>query len=124
MSTKDIESLELWISKFLRVGVIFSGILMATGWIMTFKWSGNPFYFFDFYDPIPFKDLLGFYIMRENWGVLTSIAGLIVLISLPVLRVLLTCFLFLKQKEYILALIAFIVFTGLMVSLFLGLVIS
>jgi uncharacterized membrane protein len=51
---------------------------------------------------------------------LLSYAGLIALISLPVLRVLLTMILFLKQKEYILAVVAALVLIGLFVSFTFG----
>lgn len=116
----DIESLELKISKFLRVGVIISGVMMFAGWVTQIKFTGNPFYNFQIYDEIPLKELLEFYIARKEWGVLLSYSGLLVLISLPVIRVFLTAWLFVRQKEFILAGIALIVLISLIVSMSLG----
>ena len=120
MSGTDIETLELKISKFLRWGVLFAAILMLIGWILQFKWSGNPFFHFEVYDQIPFSSQIFFHYRKEHWGHLLSYAGLIVLISLPLIRVLLTAILFLKQKEFALAIIAFLVLLGLIVSFTFG----
>lgn len=115
----EIENLELKISKFLRYGVIFAGIVILIGWITMFKFS-NTFYTFRFYDKLPFIDIVPFYVYRERWGILLSYVGLIILISLPIIRVFLTAFLFIKQKEYILATIAIVVSIALIFSMFLG----
>lgn len=118
MST--IENLELKIAKFLRVGVAVAGVLMFIGWAMQIKWSGDPFFNFKHYDQIPLKDMIEFAIYRKQWGILVSYTGLVTLISLPVIRVVLTAYLFLRQKEKILAGIAAIVLVGLIVSMTLG----
>jgi uncharacterized membrane protein len=119
-SMNEIESLELRISRFLRIGVIISGILIFAGWITQLKLRGNPFYYFNVYDPIPLQDLVQFYVFRKNYGALTIYAGLALLISLPLIRVLLTFVLFLKQKEFALAAIALVVLMGLVLSMGLG----
>lgn len=116
----EIESLELKISKFLRGGVFLAGAVMFVGWIWKLKWKGNPFFNFEVYDRIPFTDLIKQHIYLKDWGLLVSYAGLLILISLPLIRVLLTAILFIRQKEYMLAGIALIVLTGLSASLFLG----
>ncbi len=116
----ELQSLELKIAKFLRWGVVFSGVVLLIGWIMQFKLSGDPFFTFQTYDQIPFLDLLKHHIQHRNWSHLISYAGLLMLISLPLIRVLLTAFLFIKQKDFILALIALVVFLGLVSSMFLG----
>lgn len=116
----DIEALERNIAKFLRYGVIASGLVMFTGWIMQFKLHGNPFFTFDTYDQISIIDLVKIHLRNKDWGVLISYAGLLALISLPLIRVLLTAILFLKQKEFTLALVAFIVLSGLAFSMLLG----
>lgn len=116
----NIEVLELKIAKFLRVGVIVSGILMLIGFTLQFKWSGNSLFNFTVYDEIPLKDLLEINFHRGRWAPLISYSGLIVLISLPLIRVLLTTYLFIRQKEYPLAIIAGLVFIGLMLSMSLG----
>lgn len=115
-----IESLELKIAKFLRVGVAVAGGLMFVGWCFQIKWSGDPFFNFRIYDQIPFKDMVEFAIYRKQWGILISYTGLVTLISLPVIRVLLTTYLFLRQKEKILAGIAAVVLLGLILSMTLG----
>jgi uncharacterized membrane protein len=117
---KHHERLELNISRFLRSGVMISGILMLTGWIMRTKISGNPFFNFETYDHIPLSDLIAFHLKNKDWGSLLSYLGLIVLMSLPIIRVLLTSILFLKQKEYLLSFISLSVFLGLILSILLG----
>ena len=113
--------LELLIAKFLRWGVFFCGALIFLGWAMNLKgMNDNPFYIYRDYDPIPFWELIRHYIRSQNVGGLIAYAGLFGLVSLPVWRVFLTGVLFLKQKERSLAVIAFIVFTLLIVSFLLG----
>lgn len=116
----NIESLELKIANFLRFGVVIAGILMFVGWMAQFKISANPFFNFETYDHIPMKDLLSFHLKQKNWGMLISYMGLVALISLPVIRVILTAILFLRQKDFILALVAIVVLVGLIISMTLG----
>lgn len=116
----DLENLELRIAKVLRIGVVISGLLMLTGFVMQFRWSANALFNFTTYDPIPFIDLLEMNFKWKRIGPLVSYAGLIALISLPLIRVILTTYLFIRQKEYLLALIAFVVFVGLITSMALG----
>lgn len=112
--------LELMIAKFLRWGVFFCGALIFTGWFMNLKMEGNPFFVYRDYDPIPFWELIHHYIRSSNVGGLIAFGGLFGLVSLPVWRVFLTGVLFLRQKERSLALIAFIVFTLLVISFLMG----
>lgn len=119
-NNQTTEELEIKIALFLRYGVFIAGFVMFAGWAMNFKFSGDPYFGFSTYDQIPLRDLVEYYIRRKNWGALVSYSGLAMLISLPLIRVLLTMILFLKQKEHTLAGVAFIVFAGLMLSLFLG----
>lgn len=116
----DLETLELRIARVLRIGVVFSGLLMLTGFIMQFRWSANTLFNFTTYDPISFVDLLEMNFKWKRIGPLVSYAGLIALISLPFIRVILTTYLFIRQKEYLLAVIAFTVLVGLLVSAALG----
>ncbi len=115
-----IESLELKIAKFLRVGVIIAGLIMFAGWMAQFKLNGDPFFNFQTYDHIPLQDLIGLHLHRKHWGALLSYFGLAALISLPIIRVLLTAILFIRQKEFLLALIAMTVLIGLIFSMSLG----
>lgn len=112
--------LELRIAKFLRFGVIACGALISVGWLLNIKWSGDPFYIYRDYDPIPFWELVSHYIRSRNFGALICLFGLASLVSLPVWRVFLTGILFAKQKENKLAAIAFLVFTLLIISFLLG----
>lgn len=120
MSHEKFQDMEIRISTLLRFGVIFSGTLIFVGWMMSIKWTGNPFFTFTSYDEIPLRDLVRFYILRENWGPLMVLAGLASLISLPLIRVFLTMILFMIQKEWILTGVSALVLTGLIVSFFLG----
>ncbi len=116
---ENIEDLEYRIAKFLRYGVILAGIVILSGWLTLFKFS-NTFYTFKFYDKLPLIDIIPFHIYRGNWGILLAYLGLIILISLPLIRVVLTAVLFIKQKEYTLATIAIIVSISLIFSMLLG----
>ena len=116
----EIESLELKISKFLRYGVLVAAFFMIIGFILQFKWHHNVFYVFDTYDQIPFQNQILHSLYHKKWGPLFSYAGLIILISLPIIRVFLTGIIFLKQKEKILAYIAFLVLILLAISFTFG----
>lgn len=120
MNDNKIEDLELKISKFLRLGIIVAGVLILGGWLVQLKFVANPFYNFEYYDQIPLQNLVMFHIRTKQWGYLVSYLGLFCLISLPIIRVFLTAILFVKQKEYVLANLAFFVLVGLLGSLFLG----
>ena len=113
-------SLELKIAKFLRAGVLVAGFLMLAGWLASFQWTGNPLAHFKTYSQLSMFLNFELAIMDGNWGLCLSYVGLIALISLPVLRVLLTMVLFIKQKEFILAGVAALVLLGLFVSFTFG----
>lgn len=115
-----IEELELKIAKLLRFGVIFSGAIIFAGWLYNLKWSADPFFGFEIYGEMPLKDIVEIYYRNQNWGMLTSYVGLSFLISLPLIRVLLTSWLFFKEKDFLLATIALVVFIALIASFFLG----
>lgn len=87
---------------------------------MTLKWSADPFFSFQMYGELPLKDIVIIYYRNENWGMLISLSGLICLISLPVIRVLLTAGLFFKEKEFIMGFVALTVFLALLASFTLG----
>lgn len=116
----EIQNLELKIAKFLRVGIIVAGLMMLVGWGMGLKFKIDPFFNFQIYDPIPFQDLYNYHLKRGDWWILLSYAGLATLISLPVIRVLLTGILFIKQGEKTLAFVATLVLLALFVSFALG----
>lgn len=117
---KDLETMELKIAKFLRAGVVFSGIIILVGWIISFKPGPDPFANLQTYSSINLIDSLQMNAILQNWGKLLAYLGLTVLISLPVIRVFLSILLFIEQKEKTMALIGAIVFIGLILSFSLG----
>lgn len=118
----ELNKLEYKIGKFLRYGVAVSGLLILVGWLMSVKFAyTEAFYSFRVYDTFPLQKILALYLRNKNWGILISYLGLFCLISLPLIRVLLTGWLFFKQKDYLLSLIAFGVLGALVLSFGLGL---
>jgi uncharacterized membrane protein len=112
-------ALELKISKFLRGGVIVSGIIMLIGWLPELG-HGDPFESLKEYHPRPLVDQLVQDWDQQGWGLLICYLGLGILISLPLIRVLLTAVLFMKHDEKLLAGIAAFVFVALIVSFSFG----
>src|SRR5690606_10123584 len=102
----ELQNLELKIAKFLRVGIVVAGLMMLVGWLLGLKFVADPFFNFQIYDQIPLHALIQHHYRRGDWSVLLSYTGLLVLISLPVIRVLLTGVLFIKQGEKTMAAIA------------------
>ena len=119
-NANKLEALELRIAKLLRLGVIVAGALMLVGWLMQVQFTSNPFLDFQQYVNIPLSVGIAHDWETANWAALISYAGLLVLISLPILRVLMTAILFTKQGEKVLASVAFFVFTAIIVSCCLG----
>ena len=117
---QELYNLELFISKMLRLGVLVSGALLLIGWMTQIQFTENPFLAFHEYHALPLSQFLGQLWAAGDWGMLVSFAGLFVLISLPLLRVLLTAILFLRQGERKLALIAAFVLIMLLISFSLG----
>lgn len=113
-------SLESKISQLLRWGVIHAEILLLLGWISFFDFNQNPLLKFQDYKSESLLKSLSFALQNHQWGLLMAYAGLAVLISLPILRVLMTGILFAKQKSHILALASFLVFAILLFSFTLG----
>jgi len=120
MIQDNLHSLELKISKLLRWGVLMAGALMAIGWLSFLDFSQNPLLAFHDYKNESLQQSLQSAIDSHQWGLLIAYAGLTLLISLPLLRVLMTAILFIKQKEKVLAIIAFFVFAILILSFSLG----
>lgn len=115
-----LESLELKISKFLRIGVFVAGAFMFIGWLSHSLTQPDSFENLRTYQPIHLIATLKEAWQQRAWGVLISYTGLAMLISLPITRVFLTAVLFIKQKEFLLAGIAFFVLAALIVSFSLG----
>lgn len=117
----DLDRMELKISKFLRYGVIVAGLIILIGWIVSFNPDKNPFIGLQTYRPFTIFDSIQMYVILESWGNLIIYFGLSLLISLPILRVVLSTVLFMKQKEKTMALIGATVLLGLILSFSLGL---
>lgn len=116
----QLESLELKISKFLRLGVLVAGIFMLIGWLSHLFTQPDNFELFKTYHATTLSETLHSAYANGSWGELTAYLGLVILISLPITRVLLTALLFVKQKEYLLAGIASFVLIALVISFSLG----
>lgn len=117
---KTSDHLEMKIAKLLRIGVSLAGLILLAGVILQFKVSGDPFFNFQTYDEIPLVDLLKIHFKTKQWGALVSYLGLVILISLPLIRLLLTTFLFFRRKEFVMGLLALCVSLTLLVSMLLG----
>lgn len=120
MKQDELLNLELRISLLLRWGVLAAGALMLIGWVTLLDFSQNPLAAFHEYKGEGLKESLQQALDNGAWGLLVAYLGLALLISLPLLRVLMTAVLFVKQKERVLAAIAFFVFITLILSFSLG----
>lgn len=92
--TSRLESLELKIATLLRVGVFISGSLLLGSVLL----SG----------------------IQPEWALLLAKYGLSLLVSLPVLRVLLTALIFFYEKEFTMFIVASCVLLLLSLSFTLG----
>lgn len=113
-------SLELFIAKFLRYGVFFAAALLFIGWMLQIDFQHDTFASFSTYKNIPLHQALTDLIAAKSYGLLISYLGLAVLISLPVLRVMLTAIAFVFERDFLLAAIAGVVLCGLLYSFVLG----
>ena len=116
----QLHDLELIISKVLRIGVMSAGICLLWGWIGMWMKDGDALSHFQTYQPEPLFEKFQWALLMRDRPLLIALFGLIILVCLPLLRVLLTGILFFKQKDFRLALMAFLVFGALVVSFFLG----
>ncbi|WP_374073361.1 DUF1634 domain-containing protein [Bdellovibrio bacteriovorus] len=119
-SGESLNQLEYRISQFLRGGVLFAGLLLLVGWLWMLVNNREALSTFDEYHPQSLAESLQWALIMNDRALMMSFFGLVVLVSLPVIRVLMTGVLFMKQKEYRLALMAFVVFSALVASFFLG----
>ncbi len=113
-------SLELFIAKFLRYGVLFAATLLFIGWMLQIDFQHDTFAAFSTYKNAPLNQTLANLMAAKSYGLLVSYLGLVVLISLPILRVMLTAVAFVFERDYLLAAIAGVVLCGLLYSFVLG----
>jgi len=95
----ELESLELKISKFLRIGVMVAGLFMLAGWLTHLVMQGPSLEALKIYHAITLDETLRTAVATKAWSEIVAYLGLIILIALPLIRVFLTAFLFIKQKE-------------------------
>jgi uncharacterized membrane protein len=117
---KELEEMELSISRFLRSGVLFAGVTIALGWLLNLRPDHRVFNDLKAYEHIPLRNVFIYHYGQGNWAFLFSYLGLGVLISLPLLRVLFTGLLFFRQKDHLLAVIAALVLLSLLFGFSLG----
>lgn len=116
----ELESLELKISKFLRFGVLVAAVFMLIGWITQLIFQEHSFELLKTYNAVSVSETLEIAFAHNQWSELVAYFGLMILIALPITRVFLTAFLFIKQKEFLLAGIASFVLIALIISFSLG----
>lgn len=119
-SSASIHQLELKISQLLRKGVLTAGVCLFVSWIWMQVSHGDVLSTFKTYQAQSLMETLHWALVTQDRGLLVGYAGLALLVALPILRVFMTAFLFVKQKEYLLALMAYGVFIFLIASIFLG----
>ncbi|QDK45765.1 DUF1634 domain-containing protein [Bdellovibrio sp. ZAP7] len=117
---KVLHDLELKISKMLRSGVYVAGMLLLIGWLWQLFNSGDTLDNFTTYESRSLFETIHWAVVMHDRPLLISLAGLVVLVLLPITRVFLTGVLFVKQKDRVLAVMAFAVFACLVASFFLG----
>lgn len=120
MNDESLLSLEMKISRFLRVGVLVAGGFLLAGWLLQIQFTENPFLEFSHYRNIPLADSLSEAVAAGNVAQLIAYTGLLVLIALPVTRVFLTAVLFLRRRELLMAAVAVFVLIALALSVMLG----
>ena len=113
---EKLEEMELVISRCLKIGVLLSAFIIATGLIM-YLVTGHSGYDGHTFPTTPVKILQGFVCFKSFAIILT---GLLVLMVTPVLRVGVSIILFLKEKDYMYVIITSLVFLILICSFLLG----
>ncbi|MFZ4714007.1 MAG: DUF1634 domain-containing protein [Bacteriovoracaceae bacterium] len=115
-----MEDLEYKISLLLRRGVLLSAFFLAMGVIGSLFSPSKPLESYSTYQAVSFLIRLENAWDESSWFTLISYLGLMILISLPLIRVFLTGILFVKNKEKAMGIMAFLVFIILVASFFLG----
>ncbi|MDX9730895.1 MAG: DUF1634 domain-containing protein [Bdellovibrionales bacterium] len=117
---KQNGSIEVATAKVLKFGVLIAGALLLLGWLTQIRFSENVFLSFQSYDSSNFVGSLQEAWSSGQWGVLVSYLGLAVLISLPMVRVIMTGRVFLRDKEYLMVASVALVVIGLILGVSLG----
>lgn len=114
--TSRIASVELAVSKLLRIGVLISALVIVAG-LLQLLITGDSGYPGDTY-PTGFGAIIDGVLQWNSVAVIE--AGLLLLILTPVLRVFVSLFVFLQEKDYRFVGITALVFIILVVSFLLG----
>ncbi|QDK38035.1 DUF1634 domain-containing protein [Bdellovibrio sp. NC01] len=115
-----LHQLELTISKLLRTGVLLAGMFLAIGWVWLWIQNGDMLSSFTTYEPKSFMETIHWALLMNDRPMIISLIGMVILVCLPVARVFMTGVLFIKQKDRVLAIMAFAVFAVLIASFCLG----
>lgn len=116
MDESKIGDIEIIISKFLRAGVILSGLIILVGLLM-FLVSGKSGYPGSSYPTTPVAIIKGLLVLKPYAIIMT---GLLILISTPVFRVGVSIIVFAKEKDYLYVKITAAVFAILLISFMMG----
>lgn len=124
MNSKDrnIETgnIETSIAKLLRIGVVLAGLLIATGWFFQLSFGSDVFAEFATYQTQTLNSRLEYLFAASDWPKLIGYLGLSVLVSLPIIRVLMTLSLFIKSRDYMMVVAASIVLLSIAGGILLG----
>lgn len=115
-NNNEIENMEIVISRFLRIGVMLSAIVISIGLLM-FLISGNSGYASNYFPTTPSEIFNGLLLLKPYAIIL---AGLIILILTPVFRVGVSILVFIKEKDFLYVKITSLVFLILIISFVLG----
>ncbi|SHK77636.1 Uncharacterized membrane protein [Clostridium cavendishii DSM 21758] len=116
MRNSEIEEVELFISKALRVGVLISAIFIIIGLSM-FLITGNSGYEGDYF-PTSIIEVFSGVVTLKAYSIISL--GLLILIFTPIFRVAISILVFIKAKDYLYVKITSIVLTILIISLIIG----
>lgn len=115
-SGKVLNEAEVFVSKSLRVGVFLSAIVISVGLVL-FLVSGESGYPGETY-PTLLKDIFLGAVNMKPFAII--LAGLVLLILTPIMRVGVSILVFLKEKDWLYVVISTIVFLILISSFFFG----
>ncbi|SFM08320.1 DUF1634 domain-containing protein [Pelosinus propionicus] len=115
-SSKDINEVEIFVSKSLRFGVLLSGAVILLG-LTLFLSSGEGGYPGSTY-PTRLRDIFAGAFEMKPFGVI--LAGLVLLICTPIMRVGISALVFLKERDWLYVGISAVVFFILVSGFFFG----
>lgn len=117
---EELHSLELKIGKLLRKGVLSAGVVLLFGWVGMILQDQHTLLDYAVYKTQSAAEEIEWAYLTRDLPLMIAYGGLVILISLPLLRVLLTGYLFLRQKDKVMGFVAFGVLIVLLASFALG----